>query len=68
MWLSDEQMIVLFECREFDGPHHIGSAPLEYISNKEVVQEYLDKVDHIPHIQKTVKMESTRDLQIANYI
>lgn len=58
----------MIECKEFDGPHHIGSAPLEYIINKELVQEYLDEVDHIPHIQKTVKMESTRGLQISNYM
>ena len=56
-------MKVLFECKEFDAPYHIGSAPLECISNKELVQEYLDKVDHIPHIQRIVEMEPTKGLQ-----
>ena len=63
MWLSDGEMKVLFECKEFDAPYHIGSAPLECISNKELVQEYLDKVDHIPHIQRIVEMEPTKGLQ-----
>ncbi len=60
-------MMVLFECRDFDGPHHVGSATLECIVNKKLVQDYLDDVDHIPHIQKTVKMEPTRGLEINKY-
>ena len=62
VWLSDGEMNVLFECKEFAGPDHLGSAPLELICNKEVVQQYLDKMKYIPHIQRTVTMEPTTGL------
>lgn len=62
VWLSDGEMNVLFECKEFAGPDHLGSAPLEFICNKEVVQQYLDKMKYIPHIQRMVTMEPTTGL------
>ena len=63
VWLSDGEMKVLFECKEFDAPYHIGLVHLEFISNEELVKEYLDKVDHILHIQRIVEMEPTEGLQ-----
>ena len=62
VWLSDGEMNALFECKEFAGPDHLGSAPLEFICNKEVVRQYLDKMKYIPHIQRTVTMEPTTGL------
>ena len=43
---------------------HVISAKLEQIINKDDVQKYLDEVDSIPHIQRSVKMEPTKDLRI----
>ena len=63
VWLADGEMLVLFECKEFAGPDHLGSAPIELISNKEVVQKYLDTMTYIPHIRKTVTMEPTVGLK-----
>lgn len=47
-------MNVLFECKDFPGPEHLGSAPIDFITNKELVEEYLAKMKYIPHIQKVV--------------
>ena len=60
-------MIVLFECKEFAGPDHLGSAPIELINNRELMQDYLDKMEYIPHIQRMVTMEPTARLQTKNY-
>ena len=60
-------MIVLFVCNEFAGPDHLGSAPIELINNRELMQDYLDKMEYIPHIQRMVTMEPTARLQTKNY-
>lgn len=57
-------MNVLFECKDFAGPDHLGSAPIESIRNKELVQNYLDKMKYIPYIRKTVTMEPTVGLKL----
>ena len=59
-------MNVLFESKKFTGPDHLGSAPIELISNKELVQEYLDKMKYIPHIQRMITMEPTTGLLTKN--
>ena len=66
VWLADGEMNVLFECKDFQGPDHLGAAPVELISNKELVQKYLDETEYIPHIQRVVTLESTSQLHSKN--
>lgn len=66
VWLSDGESNVLFECKEFQGLDHLGAAPIELISNKELVQKFLDETKYIPHIQRVVTLEPTSELQAKN--
>ena len=54
VWLVDGEMKVLFEYKEFEGPEQLamGSAPIDLVINKELIQEYLDNTEHIPHIKQ----------------
>ena len=56
------ELRVLFEC---EGPTELEAAPIHLVKNKELVQEYLDRKTHIPHIQKTYIMQSTEGLQVT---
>ena len=53
VWLADGEMRVLFESKEFDGPEQLGCAPINLVVNKELIQEYLEKMEHIPHVKKS---------------
>ena len=66
VWLADGELTVLFESNKFVGPDHLGSAPMDLISNKELVQEYLDKMKYIPHTRRMVTLEPTAGLQTKN--
>lgn len=65
VWLADGEMKVLFQCKQFEGPEQLGSAPIDLVANKELIQEYLDSTEHIPHIRRVVTMESTEGLQVT---
>lgn len=65
MWLSDDVLMVLFDGKDTKGPYAV---PLEFISNKEKVQQYLDSIDSIPYIQKTFRLKSTKSIQLKDYI
>ena len=58
-------MNVLFECTQFEGPEQLGSAPIDMVMNKELVQEYLNKMEHIPHIKKSITLEPTEGLHVT---
>ena len=62
VWLVDEEMKVLFDCKDFEGP---GSASINAVVNKELIQEYLDTTEHIPHIRKVITLEPTLGLHVA---
>ena len=47
---------MLFESEMFEGPDHLGCAHVDSISNKELVQEYLDSMISIPHIERLITM------------
>lgn len=64
VWLSDDVLMVLFDGKETKGPR---SVPLDFISNKEKVQQYLDSIDCIPHIQKTIQMKSVKSIKLKDY-
>ena len=53
---------MLFEC---EGTNQLESASIHLVKNKELVQEYLDRKKHIPHIQKTVSIQGTEGLQVT---
>ena len=59
VWLADGEVHVLFECKEFEGPDHLGSASIQAIQNKELVQQYLDTMKYIPHIERIITMVPT---------
>ena len=58
VWLVNEELQVLFEC-VCNGAVNLEAAPVHLVENKELVQEYLDRKKHIPHIQKMITMQST---------
>ena len=61
VWLVNGELQVLFECDRSTG---LESAPVHSVKNKELVQEYLDRRRHIPHIQKIITMQSTEGLEV----
>ena len=63
VWLVNGELQVLFECVH-DGAINLEAAPVDLVKNKELVQEYLDRKKHIPHIQKMITMQSTEGLQV----
>ena len=65
MWLSDGELQVLFECKG-SNPENLLSMHIKFISNKDLVQEYLDEMQFIPHFKKVVTMESTAGLSVYN--
>ena len=54
VWLADGEVNVLFKCKKFEGPDHLGAATIEAISNKELVQ--LNTMTCIPHIERLITM------------
>ena len=64
MWLSDGELQVLFECKGSSSPENLLSMHIKFISNKSLVQEYLDEMQFIPHFKKVVTMESTPGLRV----
>ena len=66
VYLVDGDLKVLFESKQFKGPEQLGTAPIGLVLNKELIQEYLDSMESIPHIRKTVTMEPTKGLQLTD--
>ena len=54
VWLSDGEMKVLFETKELPRPRAV---PSQFVSNKELVAEYLAKTGYIPHIRTVITTE-----------
>lgn len=52
---------VLFECKE----DLLRSTSIECVKNKEMVSEYLAKMEYIPHIRTVITMEPTAGLQTS---
>ena len=67
MWLVNNQMKVLFEQKLSEGRNELISGPVKLVSNKEVIQEYLDSMNNIPHIQKITTMQSAEGLQVLDF-
>ena len=59
VWLSNGEAQILFECKGVSNPENFLSVHIDCISNKSLVQEYLDQMQFIPHSKRTVTMEST---------
>ena len=64
VWLVNGELQALFECVR-DGSVNLEAAPVHLVKNKELVQEYLDRKKHIPHIQKMITMQSTEGLKVT---
>lgn len=64
VWLVNGELQVLFESVS-DGSINLEAAPVHSVKNKEIVQEYLDRKKHIPHIQKMITMHSTEGIQVT---
>ena len=65
MWLVDEEMNVLFEAN--DQPGKLVSGPVDMVINIDLIQKYLDGIDHIPHIRKSFSLEPTLGLKVKDY-
>ena len=66
MWLVNDEMKVLFEYKLPEGQSQLMSGPVNLVLNKELVQQYLDSMDNIPHIRKITTLESTAGLQVLD--
>lgn len=66
VWLTDGEIKVLYDCKQFDEPDHLGAARIELFHKRELVQEYLDKMKYIPHIKRTVTMEPSAEIQLQD--
>ena len=66
VWLSDGELQVLFECKGTGSNPDLLSMHIKCISNKDLVQEYLDEMQFIPHFKKVITMESTAGLSVYN--
>ena len=51
VFLFNGEMNVLFKCKQFDASDFLGTMPIECIKNKELVDQYLDQTEYIPHIK-----------------
>lgn len=65
VWLVDGEMKVLFEAKDSGGPENLASAPIDQVMNKELIQQYLDSTEHIPHFKRIITMEPTVGLQVS---
>jgi len=67
VWLSDGELKVLFECKDdLNDSTNLLSTDIKYISNKDLVQEYLDHTEFIPHLKRIVTMEPTTGISVFN--
>ncbi len=57
-------MNVMFECKDFPGPDHLGSSTIERIINKDIVKDFLKNMEFIPHIRTTISMEPTTTIKL----
>ena len=53
--MADGEMKVLFESKEGE-TENLKTALIQFVSNKELVTEYLSKAEYIPHIQTVVTL------------
>ena len=67
MWLVDGEMKVLFDYKEEDQPVQLVSGSIDLVINKHLIQEYLDTMEHIPHIKKSFSLEPTSGLDVNDY-
>ncbi len=66
VWISDGEMNVLFESKsssEADATENLKTAHIQSVTNKEMVMEYLAKMEYIPHIQTVITMEPASAVQ-----
>ena len=54
--MTDGVLKVLYESESFPGPDHLGVTTTTYISNQELVKQYLEYNDYVPHFQTKVDM------------
>lgn len=65
--MADGEMTVLFESKtpECNTPEcdQLQTARIQHVQNKELVEEYLAKMEYIPHIKTVITMEPTAGLR-----
>ena len=66
MWHVNDEIKVLLEYKLPKGQSQLMSGPINLVLNKQLVQEYLDSMDSIPHIRKITILESTAGLQVLD--
>lgn len=60
-------MKVLFDYKEEDRPVQLVSGPIDLVINKDLIQKYLDTMEHITHIKKSFSLEPTSGLDVKDY-
>ena len=60
-------MKVLFDYKEEDRPVQLVSGPIDLVINKDLIQKYLDTMEHITHIKKSFILEPTSGLDVKDY-
>ena len=59
VWITDGEMNVLFSEKN----DNLKTTRIKFVRNKEMVLEYLSKMDYIPHIRTVVTMEPTSEIK-----
>ena len=60
VWLKDGVIKVLYECSKFPGPDHLGVTTRDFIKNQNLVDEYLESNNYIPHFTTNIDMEAIK--------
>lgn len=60
-------MKVLFDYKEEDRPVQLVSGSIDLVINKDLIQKYLDTMEHITHIKKSFSLEPTSGLDVKDY-
>ena len=67
--MTDEDINVLFESKEqLPETEKLKTAHVQFVRNKDVVTEYLTKMDYISYIRTVTTMEPTSALQTINFV
>ena len=67
--MTDEEINVLFESKErLPETENLKTAHIQFVTNKEMVTEYLTKMDYIPYICTVITLKLTSALQTINFL
>ena len=69
IWMTDKEINVLFKSQErLPETENLKTAHIQFVRNKDVVTEYLTKVDYSLYIRTVITMETISALQTINFV